>query len=60
MEVEWSVLSGQCLDCRIGDVATLADEIAAWQAPRNARKATVDWRFTPEKARTKLARLYPA
>jgi hypothetical protein len=59
-EIEWSVLTGQCLDRRIDDVATLRAEIAAWETPRNAAKATVDWQFTTEKARTKLVRLYPS
>ena len=59
MEIEWSVLTGQCLDRRIGDVETLAREVAAWQVPRNARKTTVDWRFGVDEARTTLARLYP-
>jgi DDE superfamily endonuclease len=60
MEIEWSVLSRQCLDRRIGDSATLAREVAAWEGPRNAAQVTVDWRFTTEKARAKLARLYPS
>lgn len=59
MEIEWSVLTRQCLDRRIGDVATLAREVAAWEAPRNAAKTTVDWRFGVKEARTKLSRLYP-
>ena len=59
-EIEWSVLTRQCLDRRIADTETLTSEIAAWEAPRNAMKATVDWLFTTEKARTKLARLYPS
>jgi len=60
MEIEWSVLSRQCLDRRIGDVETLAREVAAWEGERNAAQVRVDWRFTTEKARTRLARLYPA
>ncbi len=59
MEIEWSVLTRQCVGRRIGDVQTLAREVAAWQAPRNEAKATVDWRFGSGEARTKLARLYP-
>ena len=59
MEIEWSVLTRQCIDRRIGDVVTLAREVAAWQAARNAAKATVDWRFGVGEARTTLARLYP-
>jgi hypothetical protein len=34
--------------------------VAAWEAPRNAARVRVDWRFTTEQARTKLARLYPS
>jgi DDE superfamily endonuclease len=60
MEIEWSVLSRQCLDRRIGDVGTLAREVAAWEATRNAARVRVDWRFTTDAAREKLARLYPS
>ena len=60
MEIEWSVLTRQCVDRRIGDVERLAREVAAWQAPRNAAHVTVDWRFDVSEARTKLKRLYPA
>lgn len=58
-EVEISVLSGQCLDRRLGQLEVLQSEIAAWEDERNARKATIDWRFTVTKARDKLKRLYP-
>jgi transposase len=59
VEIELSVLSGQCLDRRIPDEDTLLREIAAWEETRNAQQATVDWRFTVEDARTKLEHLYP-
>ncbi len=59
MEIEWSVLVRQCVDRRIGAIETLRREIAAWEAPRNAAKATVDWRFGVNEARTTLACLYP-
>jgi hypothetical protein len=58
-EIEFSVLSRQCLDRRIPDRATLATEVAAWVADRNADGAAVDWRFTTEDARIKLRHLYP-
>jgi hypothetical protein len=58
-EIELSVLQRQCLDRRLGDRATLAGEVAAWVAARNASAAVIDWRFTPEDARIKLKRLYP-
>ncbi len=60
MEIEWSVLSRQCLDRRIGDAATLAREVAVWEGARNAAQVKIDWRFTTAKAREKLARLYPS
>jgi hypothetical protein len=58
-EIEFSVLSRQCLDRRIADQATLVTEVAAWVADRNAEGAAVDWRFTTEDARIKLRHLYP-
>jgi hypothetical protein len=59
-EIELSVLSGQCLDQRIPDLPGLEHEVAAWEADRNAAKATVNWRFTTADARIKLKRLYPS
>ncbi len=59
-EIENGVLSRQCLERRLPDAATLRHEVAAWQARRNAARATIDWRFTTPDARTKLARLYPS
>ena len=59
-EIELSVLSRQCLDRRIPDHNTLVHEIAAWEAARNARQSTIDWRFTTADARIKLKRLYPS
>jgi len=59
-EIEFSVLSRQCLDRRVPDAATLAREVAAWQQRRNAATCTVDWRFTTADARIKLKRLYPS
>jgi transposase len=40
-EIEFSVLTRQCLDRRIPDAETLRQEIAAWEAERNAQ-ATVN------------------
>ena len=59
-EIELSVLSRQCLDRRIPDPPTLEEEVAAWEHERNAKGATVDWRFTTADARIKLKRLYPS
>lgn len=59
-ELELSVFSRLCWDRRLGDRATLARETAALEQTRNAAQATVRWRFSTEKARTKLRRLYPS
>jgi hypothetical protein len=59
-EIEFSVLSRQCLNRRIEDEPNLTKEIAAWQEKRNMEKATVDWQFTTKDARIKLKKLYPS
>lgn len=59
-EIELSVLSRQCLDRRVPDADTLATEVAAWEARRNATGTPVNWRFTTDDARIKLRRLYPS
>jgi hypothetical protein len=59
-ELEFSALGRRCLDRRIPDQEILRQEIAAWEAERNAARATVQWRSTVTDARTKLHRLYPA
>lgn len=59
-EIELSVLARQCLDRRIPDPTTLAQEVAAWERQRNAAQCRVDWRFTTHDARIKLKRLYPS
>ncbi len=58
-EIELSVLSGQCLDRRIGDREELRREVAAWEVKRNDEQVGVDWQFTTAKARIELRRLYP-
>ncbi len=59
-EIELSVLSRQCLDRRVPDVATLIAEVQAWEARRNAAGGSIQWRFTTEDARIKLKKLYPS
>ena len=58
-ESEFSVLTVQCLDRRIGDIETFRREVQAWQDTRNAMGCGMDWQFTTEDARIKLKRLYP-
>jgi hypothetical protein len=58
-EIELSILTQQCLARRIPDAATLATEVTAWVAERNAGVTPITWRFTLEIARIRLARVYP-
>ncbi len=58
-EIEFSILERQCLKRRLATQVQVAQEVAAWEAVRNAAQATVTWRFTTPAARTRLARLYP-
>jgi transposase len=59
VEIEIGVLRTQCLDRRIGERTRLAAEVAAWENRRNADGARIQWMFTTQRARTKLARAYP-
>jgi hypothetical protein len=59
-EIEFSVLSRQCLDRRMAHKEFLCRQVAACEKARNAKTVTMDWRFTPEDARIKLKRLYPS
>lgn len=59
-EIEFSHLSRQCLDRRIKSKEILKQEVNAWTAERNQKKASMQWRFTVDDARIKLKRLYPS
>jgi len=58
-ESELGVLTSQCLDRRIDNQKTLAEQVCAWQNHRNIRHAKANWQFTTADARVKLKRLYP-
>ena len=58
-EIEWSVLSRQCLGQRLPDRLQVETVVDTWEEQRNQAHATVTWRFTTEIARSRLARLYP-
>ena len=59
-EIELSIVSRQCLAGRIPDEDTLQRELTAYEKLRNAAHAPIQWRFTVQKARRKLHRLYPS
>lgn len=58
-EIEFAALSKQCLGRRIGSMAVLRREVAAWEEDRNDREVGARWRFTTTDARIRLRSLYP-
>ena len=58
-EIELRVLSTQCLNRRLDSMKEVNRHVTAWETVRNNKNATINWRFTTEKARIKLLRLYP-
>ncbi len=58
-EIEFSVLARACLKGRNPDGDSLHKNVSAYEAERNAPRATINWRFTTKDARAKLRRLYP-
>jgi transposase len=59
VEIEIGVLRGQCLDRRIGSRDLLVREVAAWERRRNTSGARINWMFSTERARAKMAGAYP-
>ncbi len=59
-ECEFSVLSRQCLNRRIPDRQSIANEVDCWTNRRNRSQAITRWRFTTADARIKLHQLYPS
>ena len=58
-EIELNVLTSQCLNRRIDDIAVVRKEVLAWKKHRDNKNAKVNWQFTTKDARIKLHRLYP-
>jgi hypothetical protein len=58
-ELEFAVLTRQCLAGRVGTWDDLAARVAAWVADRNARAVTTSWHYTIPDARRALPDLYP-
>lgn len=57
-ELEFSALTRQCLDRRLGTLLRLEQEVLAWQAERNRLGIRVHWTFSTTMARSKLTRHY--
>lgn len=58
VEIEIGNMNQQCLDRRISDWDMLKNELIVWKTARNNERATIDWMFDLDRARTKLTRAY--
>ena len=58
-EIELNVMTRQCLKRRIDNVSKLKSELVCWEETRNTSSSKVNWQFTNNHARIKLASLYP-
>jgi len=59
-ETDISIMGRQCLGRRLDNRSLMADELAAWEDARIARKTRIHWTFAPPLARQKLSKLYPS
>lgn len=57
-EIEFSAMSKQCLDRRIGDIETLTREVSAWVKTRNRQRIKIRWQFGLKTARSKFRKYY--
>ena len=58
VEIEFSALSRQCLDERIGTMEKLKQCLEPWLKERNDKQVKINWSFTVNQAREKLASKY--
>ena len=57
-EIEIGILDRQCLDRRLPDRTTLANEVDAWQRRRNNEQRRIEWAFSRQDADLKMAQHY--
>lgn len=58
-EIEFSVFARQELDRPFGSTEEVAQVAGQWASRQNGKQKKIDWQFTTNDARIKLARLYP-
>ena len=58
-EIEIGIFERGCLGKRVPSIGELIQRVAALEAERNTAQATINWRFTADDARIKLAPLAP-
>ena len=58
-EIEIGIMSRQALSKPLPDMERFKQQVRIWTIKRNAKHTKVNWQFTTQDARTKLAKLYP-
>lgn len=58
VEIEFSVLSKQCLGRRIGDMEMMSREVGAWVKKRNRDRVKINWQFSKNTARERFQEKY--
>lgn len=58
-EIGINIMTRECLNQRISGIEALRSELAAWNEDYNSDPSPINWQFTTEDSRIKLARLYP-
>lgn len=59
-EIELNIMTKQCLSRRLNNMILMRSELSAWELKCNNSHAVVNWQFTSDNARIRLASLYPS
>ena len=59
-EIELNMLTGQCLNRRIGSMEEMKVQVESWEKHRKNKESKINWHFTTDDARIELMRLYPS
>ena len=58
-EVDIGIMSRQALGKPLTDLKSWTQQVRTWTIQRNAQSVKINWQFTNQDARIKLASLYP-
>lgn len=58
-EIEIGIISCQALAKPLADIERFKEQICIWTIKRNSKCRKINWQFTTQDARIKLAKLYP-
>ena len=58
-EIEIGIMSRQALGKPLPDLESFTQQVRTWTIQRNAQSVKINWQFTNQDARIKLASLYP-